>query len=470
MLAGQPIQLRKSAPSWLAFPVRAFVMLLPAGLLLLGVQRAPDSARDILAVGAIVQAVLGGLALLRRRAWQIPASVLVIVVYLAGLGWLWFGAGPVRDWYPHLAQGILLVVPLAAFALQTLVNSGAPALRRANLLAGRLTSRREWPTDLATCRELPEVKAFREALHPDATPALNLLQDPRNEIRMAALAALEFRKHWRRGQAELVLQLARRSPEPTLRCAAIGALANVEDRLLIEALAEFLQDPADEVRRAAAEAILWDCQRRWSWVRLAVRQALANPAYVSDGPLLFNGQILPPEAIADFQAWAAEKSILGARAACTLGSYYSYLLSEQPDPVLIDDVKRQLADVQAPPVLRMELAQLLRRCGMWDLELQEQLLDPANPASLRLMAAESLLSDSDYPRAVEALHDIARLANREIALATAEVVQRCLGIDLGLPLGQPLPPLHSRQAAEVTRRVMLWGCSQLEHRLVSGEL
>ena len=36
------------------------------------------------------------------------------------------------------------------------------------------------------------------------------------------------------------------------------------------------------------------------------------------------------------------------------------------------------------------------------------------------------------------------------------MVQRRLGVDLGLGLGQPLPPLQSRQAAEITRRVMQW--------------
>ena len=36
------------------------------------------------------------------------------------------------------------------------------------------------------------------------------------------------------------------------------------------------------------------------------------------------------------------------------------------------------------------------------------------------------------------------------------VVQRRLGVDLGLALAEPLPPHHSRQAAEVTRRLMQW--------------
>ncbi len=66
----------------------------------------------------------------------------------------------------------------------------------------------------------------------------------------------------------------------------------------------------------------------------------------------------------------------------------------------------------------------------------------------------------EHSEALAALHDLARLPNREIALATAEVVQRCVGIDMGLALGEPSPPLHSRQAAEVTRRVMSWAFGQ----------
>ena len=96
-----------------------------------------------------------------------------------------------------------------------------------------------------------------------------------------------------------------------------------------------------------------------------------------------------------------------------------------------------------------------------DKGLLEALADPGNPGSLRLIACETILSDhADSPMlrplAVCALRDLARLANRELALATADVVQRRLGVDLGLGLSQPLPPLHSRQATDITRRVMRW--------------
>jgi hypothetical protein len=79
---------------------------------------------------------------------------------------------------------------------------------------------------------------------------------------------------------------------------------------------------------------------------------------------------------------------------------------------------------------------------------------------VRQIAVEALLGDSNCPEALGALHDLARLPNREIALATAEVIQRRLGVDLGLPRGQPLPPLYSRQAADVARRVLLWATQQ----------
>jgi hypothetical protein len=36
------------------------------------------------------------------------------------------------------------------------------------------------------------------------------------------------------------------------------------------------------------------------------------------------------------------------------------------------------------------------------------------------------------------------------------VVQRRLGVDLGIALGQPLPPLNSQRAIEITRRLMAW--------------
>jgi hypothetical protein len=351
-------------------------------------------------------------------------------------------------------------VPIIMFAYQTLTDSGAPEIRRARLLAERLASRKEWPADLAACRALPEVKALRAALAVEAAPALALLHHPRTEVRVAALAALEFRKEWRMGQAELVLQAAQHAEQPVVRAAAVSALANVDDRGLVEAVAQFLSDPSVEVRRAATESLLWDTERRWGWIRYVVRRVLADPLYQSDGALCHNSELLTAEAVSDLTAWCAEKGVLAVRAALTLGVHYNRALAERPDEAPLKELRRQLADPHTPAVLRIELGRLLQHHQELDEPLLERLLDSANPAPLRLTAAETLLAEhADGPlhgAAAAALRDLARLPNREIALATADVIQRRLGVDLGMGLGQPLPAVHSRQAAEVTRRVMRW--------------
>ena len=110
----------------------------------------------------------------------------------------------------------------------------------------------------------------------------------------------------------------------------------------------------------------------------------------------------------------------------------------------------------------MELARLLHGHNQLDRPLLQKLLDPANPAPLRLIAVEALLAeDTRSLEAVAALRELARLPNREIALATADVLQTRLKVEVGLVAGQPLPPVHSRQATEISRRVRSWA-SQYE--------
>src|SRR5262249_8788533 len=130
---------------------------------------------------------------------------------------------------------------------------------------------------------------------------------------------------------------------------------------------------------------------------------------------------------------------------------------------------RGLASRRDRPLRRRERAKVRRIGGEGDTQIQENPIAPATPALLRLQAAESLLAAGPHPKAVGTLYDVARLPNREIALATAEVVQRCLGVDLGLPHGQPIPAVNSRQAAEVTRRVLLWATQQVQQQ-ETGEL
>jgi hypothetical protein len=435
------------------------ILLLPT-MLLLGVSvRQPGADNLLLWLGTGVQAAVCILALLSQGGGRQSFGTTIIALYLVALAWLWCSSS-VTDWYATLAKAMMLAVLLGAFASQTLHDSGAPAIRRARLLADRLANRKDWPAEPSACRSLPEVKAFRTALGIDATPALALLLHPRLEVRVAALGALEFRKDWRPGQAEIVLQTAQRAENPEVRAAAMWALANLEERPLVEAVALFMHDPSPIVRRAATEAVLWDTERRWNWIRYTVRRVLADSLYANDGALVHEGQLLSADAINDLTGWCAEKGILAIRASLTLGHHYGRAMTEQPDEKLLRTLKQQLADPQTPAVLRIELGRLLQHYQELDLPLLEVLLQASNPAPLRLIAVEVLLAEySDQPSAsagLGVLRELARLPNREIALRTADVIQRRVGIDLGLAVGQPLPPIHSPQAADITRRVIAW--------------
>lgn len=452
-------------PTWtpariVSAAARLPLLAVPALLLLATASRAPEGHNLILWFGAAFQAIISGLTLLSQRAWRQSVAPMIVTLYLTALSWLWFGDA-VDDWLNHFAKAVLVVIPLLAFGYQSLKESGALVLRRANMLAQRLAGRQEWPTDLTAVRNLPEVKALRAALVYDAGPALVLLRHSRPEVRLAGLAALEFRKEWNPGQAEFVLQIAQSAEQPALRAAAVAALGNIENRELIEMVASFLHDNSREVRRAAIDALLWDCEKRWPWIRYQARRFLADPLFSGDGPMLPDGQMLSVEAVNDLNAWCAEKGNVSARAACTLAAHYNRLLSERPEAAVIANLRRLLADPHTPAIFRLELGRLLQHHQELDIGLLEKLADPANPGSLRLIACETILAEhADKPMlktmAVNALKDLARLSNRELALATADVVQRRLGVDLGLGLGQPLPPLHSRQATEITRRVMRW--------------
>ncbi len=438
---------------------RISVMLLPTVLLVFASLRTPPPHNIMLWMGTSFQALVCLLSFMSPRSFKQSLGPSVITLYLIALCWLWWGL-PAQDWYATMAKAVLLIVPLIVFAFQTLYDSGAPAIRRSRVLADRLAARKEWPTDLAAIRALPEVKALRASLNLDASPALALLTHQRLEVRVAALASLEFRKEWKPGQAELVLQTAQRAEQPMIRAAGVSALASVDDREVIERVAGFLHDPAIEVRKAAVEALLWDTENRWGWIRFSVRRALADPLFQHDGPLWHDGQRLTPEALNDLTAWAAEKGVLPVRASITLGAHYHRALTERSDRKLVGYLKELLTNRTTPAILRIELSRVLQTHQELDKDVLTMMLEPQNPTPLRMIAIETVLTENVEGHlaeaAISALRDLARLPNREISLAAAAIIQRRLGVDLGLGLGQPLPPIHSRQAADITRRVMVW--------------
>jgi HEAT repeats len=441
--------------------LRLGVVLTPSVLLFVAGLRTEGAASEWFLVGAGLLAAITGMLMAFQRTLAPAPGVGVLVSYIVGAGWLWAGLSrvDVQDWYLHAVYAVLLVGPVGLVASYTVMQSGALLFRRSRMLAHRIQERGGWPTELTAVKDLPVVKAFREALAYDAGPAIQLLSDPRPAVRMAALSALEFRKFWRSGQAELVMGLLHKEPVPEVRAAAVTALANTHEREIVETLAETLRDHDPRVRKAAAEAIFWDVENRWSWIRYGVRRSLADAALREDGPLLEDGQRLPQPAVDDLLAWAAEKGLLSLRSSQTLALMYARMLQDKPEqamPKIVDLVQNP----HTPPLLRIEMARLLQSQHTLEPKLSEELLDQGNPAPLRLVAAESLLeSGPQHVRAVITLRELAKLPNRELSLATASVVQRCLGVDLGLALGQPMPSLNSGRAIEVTRRLMTWAAN-----------
>ena len=111
---------------------------------------------------------------------------------------------------------------------------------------------------------------------------------------------------------------------------------------------------------------------------------------------------------------------------------------------------------KSPPAIRVELAHRLQSADAFPIAVAAELLGPANPTMLRVLAAGAVLHDHFNPDAVEVLREAAKQPNREITLAAASLVQKFVGVDLGLAVGGQLPATNSREAAEITRRVQKW--------------
>lgn len=444
----------RSGPGRWAWAASLALLLLPA--VILGLLAARQGSVP-LAAGAGVQALFLLVFLRAHPVWRPPASASVIVLYLVALGWAWLPTRGSSDWAVHIGQGVLLLAAVGLVALHDLSRTGSELLRRANRTAGRIATRTQWPVQLVDCRTVPEVTALRDAIRDEPGPALALLGDPRPEVVVAALAALEFRQAWKPGEAELVLQAARLSPEPAVRATAAYALAGVDTAELICGLAGFLRDPAPEVRAAAAEALLWDGDRRWPVAREAVREALAAPNLANDGPLFTDSPRLPAAAVADLTTWAAENPPLARRATLTLIEQHRRSLADADRPELASELGAQMLHHDTPPGLRVELAALLRDHYLLSSDLLDRLTNPDQPGPMRLFAAEVMLrANPNDPDGVDVLRGLARQPNRELAVQIGGILQHVLGLELGLSPSGELPTPHSKAAADVARRVLAW--------------
>lgn len=422
-----------------------------------------------IAAGAGVQLLFALVFLRAHPVWRPPVSSSVILLYIIALAWAWVPTRGHSDWVIHAAQGVLLLGAVGLVALHDLTRTGAEPLRRANKWSRRLAAKTHWPLQLADARLLPEVDALRDAVREEPGPALALLSDPRPEVKVAALGALEYRPDWRPGEAELVLKVAKEAHEPAIRQTAAYALAGVRTPALVEELAAFLRDPAPEVRHAAAEAVLWDGDRRWQLARNAVREALADPKLAGDGPLFVGSAGVPAAALADLMAWADERPPLSARAVLTLVEQYHRGLADGRSPELASELAELMLAPDTPPGLRVELAALLRDHQRLGPDVLDRMTNMDQPAPMRLFAAEVMLrADPTDADGIDVLRGLARQPNRELAVQIGGILQNVLGLDLGLPQGGPLPAPASKAGAEVARKVLAWANGQRPDRPTPG--
>lgn len=440
-------------PGPLAAHAASFALLFTPALILAAA--AAHYRSGLLAGGALAE-WLGGLLFIRcREAWRPPASGSVILLHLMALGWLWFTTHAAPDGFTHFGQGLFLLTAVGLVIGHDLIRTGLGPRREAARLARKLAMRTRWPMDLAGYHELPDIVSLRHASRDEPGPALGMLTDPRAEVRIAALLALQGRENWRAGEAAVVLTTVRKAAVPAVRAAGLAALGSSHDPAIVTAIAGFLRDSSAEVRRAAMAALMAGGGVHWSLARDRVRDALADASLSADGPLPGAADWLLPAVVADLTAWSAENGSLGDRAVRTLIAHYSVALRSGDRPELAAELAQQVIDPQTPTPVRVDLASLLRELGMIPHGLLDRLTDADQPGPIRLLAAEILLSvNRDDPDAVDVLRGLGRQSNREMALAIARLLQGYLGLDMGLPK-EPVAP-NSKAAAETARAVFQW--------------
>lgn len=431
------------------------VLLVPAGVVAVA---AAQTGSNRLFAAAGLAAVLGLVLVRKGLAWRTPGNGVAAFLYAASAAALWAVAPFGADVPTRAARGGMLLVAAGLFAGFDLGRSGLGPRRRAAALCRRLARRTYWPSNLDEYPDLPEVRALPPAIADDPGPALDLLTSPRAEVRTAALIALRSRPYWRPAEAAVVATAGRTATDPTVRAAAVAALANAVDPVSVATVARFLRDPVPAVRASAVAALLSD-PARWPAVREFIRDSLAAPAFAADGPLPGAAGRLAPQAVADLTAWATEPEPLAGRAVKTLIEHYSALLRTGSYPDLPAELGRTVTDAQSPTGLRVELAGLLRGRDMIPPDLLDRMTDADQPGPVRLLAAEVFLAQDPHNEdAMGVLRGLGRQPNRETAITIARLLQTYLGLDMGLPNG-PVEP-HSRTAAEAAKRVLGWATNR----------
>jgi hypothetical protein len=409
----------------------------------------------LLFIGAMAEILVACLVIRSREVWRPPASGLTIILYAMALGWLWLATGTADEPGLRLLRGGFILVAIALLVVHDLTKSGVEPRRKAQKLTRRLMARLHWPNSVGEFEEIPEIRQLHAAVRVDPSLAFVLVEDPRADVRIAGLMALQGRPYWRWDEASVVLKAARSAKEPEVRTLALAALHSASGAEYLRGLAPFLKDPSPDVRRCAAETMLVDGERRWAMIRESIRSALVEPTLVPDGPLLGAAGRLPAIALCDFTVWAVEPAPLAERAVRTLLAHYDLALQNPDHTQLPRELCRQITEEATPAVLRVELAHLLRKRGRIPVEHLDRMTDADQPGPIRLLAAEIMLSNDPHDHSgLNVLKGLGRQSNRDTAFAIARILQNIVGIDFGLPpMGITPTP---KQTAEVTKKVAAW--------------
>ncbi len=446
-IAPQPV--RRPA---LAHAASLGLLLLPAVVLGIAAERYQS---PLLLAGAIAELLAGCLFLRTREVWNPPASGSLILLYLMALGWLWFVSQGMNDPFVRAARGLFILVALILFAMHDLIRTGVEPRRRARRLTGRLLTRASWPETLPEFARIPEIEELQSVVRDDPTLVLILLDDRRPDVQLAGLSALQGRPYWRWDEAGALLKMARTTTVPEVKISVLHALGTADNADVMQGVVEFLKDPSKDVRKAASESLLMGGERRWALVRGAIRNLLADPAFLTDGSLPGSAGKLAAVAVCDLTGWATEPGPISERAVRTLLDHYHLTLQRADHPGLPAELGRQITDEHSPPILRVELAHLLHQHGMIPDDLLDRMTDADQPGPVRLLAADIVLkSDPTDGSALDVLRGLGRQSNRDTALAIARILHNRLQLDLGLPGSGVVP--SSKQSADVTQKVFRW--------------
>ncbi|MSR55342.1 MAG: hypothetical protein EXS09_18965 [Gemmataceae bacterium] len=442
-------RLSKSAvfPSVWAVPM----LFAPAEMLAVSALQTDGVSRSVFIGVGVTLAIESLYLLFRYGAERAAGNAFPIVSYVVSAFVLRFNSPDLESAQTHVLLSVAILIPVRLVVRRELTSREGNA-RRAKFLIRQLLSRKEWPSTFANYRDCSMICSLRESIRDNAAPVLPLLAHEDVRVQVAALTALEFHPVWRIGQAEVVIHRATYTDQPAVRALALMTVTNVTEAGHVHALVPFLRDEFEEVRRAAAVAVLWDARSCWTDVCNDVRQALANPRAAKDGPLPCSGN-LPPVALQDLVAWSAESGPVGKRATQTLLRHCQKAIHEDGSSEAIDRVTAMGASNQVSPAICVELAHRLHSADAFPVDVAARSLGAANPTMVRVLPAGALLSHHESPEGVVVLREAAQQLNREITLAVARLVQRYLCVDLGLPGGDELVPTNSREAAEITRRV-----------------